>query len=688
MGKHVQASGTPTAGQVPTYNGSSIAWADQAGSGASLAFANLDSGGGAATANIITNSVSPAANKLLLLEVEIRNGASTQPTTPTVTGNGLTWVLIDHADNDTTSSSRRTIFLFRAMGSAPTPGAITITFGETETDAAYNLDQVTGADTGGTNGSTAIVQHVPGADTSGSNPSLSITVATAAKLTNAIYAVFGTDGANTPVAGTGMTLLGHGANAGVVTVDSEYTLTPRTAIAMSWAGNGQLGGIAIEITANAATAAPVTSVAGRIGAVTLTADDTPDGSTNKAYTGTEKTKLAGVATGADVTATQLPVAAHAATSKATPVDADELPLADSAASFGLKKLTWANLKATAKTYFDTIYAALVHTHVAADVTNFDTQVRTSRLDQMAAPTADLSINSHKLTSVTDPTAAQDAATKAYVDAVAQGLSVKGSVRLATAAALPANTYLAGVITITATGVLTVDGSTVALNDRLLVKNEAAQLENGVYICTTAGAIGVAAVLTRSSDMDASAEFPGAFVFAESGTANAAAGFVCTNSTPPTVGTTAITFTQFSGAGELTAGTGLTKSANTLSIDTTVTVDKTTAQTLTSKRVTKRTPAVTQSATPTINTDNTDVAHITGLAQAITSMTTNLTGTPVEGDTLRIDITDNGTARAITWGASFEASTCPLPTTTVISTRLDVGFVWNTVTSKWRCVSVA
>lgn len=111
-------------------------------------------------------------------------------------------------------------------------------------------------------------------------------------------------------------------------------------------------------------------------------------------------------------------------------------------------------------------------------------------------------------------------------------------------------------------------------------------------------------------------------------------------------------------------------------------------TLTNKRVTRRAPAVTQSATPTINTDNTDVAHITGLAQAITSMTTNLTGTPVEGDTLRIDFTDNGTARAITWGTSFEASTVALPTTTVISTRLDVGFVWNTVTSKWRCVAVA
>lgn len=112
------------------------------------------------------------------------------------------------------------------------------------------------------------------------------------------------------------------------------------------------------------------------------------------------------------------------------------------------------------------------------------------------------------------------------------------------------------------------------------------------------------------------------------------------------------------------------------------------QTLTNKRITKRDVTTTQSATPTINTDNTDCAHITGLAQAITSMTTNLSGTPVAGDVLRIDITDNGTARAITWGASFEASTVALPTTTVISTRLDIGFVWNEVTTKWRCVAVA
>lgn len=101
-------------------------------------------------------------------------------------------------------------------------------------------------------------------------------------------------------------------------------------------------------------------------------------------------------------------------------------------------------------------------------------------------------------------------------------------------------------------------------------------------------------------------------------------------------------------------------------------------------VTNRVVAVTQSATPAINTDQTDIASITGLAQAITSIT--MAGTPVDGQSLLIRITDNGTARAITWGSSFEGAS--LPTTTVISAMLVVGLIWNTVTSKWRCVGAS
>jgi hypothetical protein len=116
---------------------------------------------------------------------------------------------------------------------------------------------------------------------------------------------------------------------------------------------------------------------------------------------------------------------------------------------------------------------------------------------------------------------------------------------------------------------------------------------------------------------------------------------------------------------------------------------TSAVTLTNKRITKRVlPLSAGSATPAINTDLYDVVHITAQGStAITSFTSGLTGTPVDGDTLRISVIGSG-AVGLTFGTSFEASTVPLPTTTVAATRLDMGFFWNTETNKWRCMSVA
>lgn len=100
----------------------------------------------------------------------------------------------------------------------------------------------------------------------------------------------------------------------------------------------------------------------------------------------------------------------------------------------------------------------------------------------------------------------------------------------------------------------------------------------------------------------------------------------------------------------------------------------------------RVNTVTQSATPAINVGTTDVAIITGLAQAVTSFTTNLTGVGGDGQELTVRITDNGTARALTWGASFAGTTAaPLPTTTVISTELIVEFVWDLASTVWKCV---
>lgn len=106
-----------------------------------------------------------------------------------------------------------------------------------------------------------------------------------------------------------------------------------------------------------------------------------------------------------------------------------------------------------------------------------------------------------------------------------------------------------------------------------------------------------------------------------------------------------------------------------------------------KAFSPRVTTIASSATPTFNTDICDVVSITALAAAITSMTTNLSGTPVDFQQLRIRIKDNGTARAITWGASYVSMTATLPTTTVLSKLTEVMLEWNSVTSLWMCMAV-
>ena len=198
--------------------------------------------------------------------------------------------------------------------------------------------------------------------------------------------------------------------------------------------------------------------------------------------------------------------------------------------------------------FRALVAADIPSIAHTKISDFDAGVQANRLDQMAAPTADVSINSNKLTNVTDPTSAQDAATKAYVDAVKTGLDVKDSVKVATTA------------NITLSGTQTIDGVAVSADERVLVKNQSTGSENGIYDCK-------AGSWSRSSDFDADSEVTGgAFVFVEQGTANADQGYVLTTDGSITVGTTSLAFTQFSGAGNITAGDGLTKSGNELSAD--------------------------------------------------------------------------------------------------------------------------
>ena len=191
------------------------------------------------------------------------------------------------------------------------------------------------------------------------------------------------------------------------------------------------------------------------------------------------------------------------------------------------------------------------------------------IDPNGSGTVDMS--SSRITSVTDPTGAQDAATKAYVDAVKTGLDVKGSCKYATTADLSA-TYANGTagvgatLTADANGALTVDGATPSVDDRILVMDQSDAEENGIYTVTTVGNAGAAFVLTRATDADTGTEFTGGtFTFVETGTANADNGYVFTHNGAPTMGTTELAVAQFSGAGQITAGSGMTKSANTMNV---------------------------------------------------------------------------------------------------------------------------
>lgn len=178
----------------------------------------------------------------------------------------------------------------------------------------------------------------------------------------------------------------------------------------------------------------------------------------------------------------------------------------------------------------------------------DSQVATRLALTGGTMTGVIAMSNNKVTGLATPTADQDAATKAYVDSVAQGIDAKASCAAAT------------VGNVTLSGTQTIDGYALAVGQRVLVKDQSTASQNGIYVVA-------AGSWARSADADTWDELVAAFTFIEHGTTNANNGYICTIPVIGTLGTTPVTWAQFSGAGQINAGTGMSKTGNTLNVNT-------------------------------------------------------------------------------------------------------------------------
>jgi hypothetical protein len=264
-------------------------------------------------------------------------------------------------------------------------------------------------------------------------------------------------------------------------------------------------------------------------------------------------------------------------------------------------------------------------------------------------TGSVDVSGKKITNLAEPTADSDAATKYYVDAARSGLDVKASVKAATTA------------NITLSNTQTVDGVALSVGDRVLVKDQSTASQNGIYVVASGS-------WTRSTDADnnpGGEVTSGMFTFVEQGTVNSDCGFVLTTEDPITLGTTALTFTLFSASGTLIAGEGLSKSGNTLQVNTSngVTIASDSVQlasTVSGAGLTFNSGVIDVVGTAnriTVNTDSIDIASTYVGQTSITTLGTIATGTwqgTIVGPTYGGTGVNNGT-KTITLGGNFTHS---------------------------------
>lgn len=205
-----------------------------------------------------TASISPTSNNLILITISSRTAISTNPNIPTVTGLGLTWVTVNSVVWDTTSSSRKRTTIIRALGTV-TPGTLSIDFGgQNQTRAYWIVDQFTGIDTSGTNGSGAIVQSATNKDETplAAGGTLTVTLSAFSNTGNATYGGFAMDSGNGDVtAGTGFTRISH-IDDSVNAISSATEFRPDNDTTVTAVNNstfsGAMGGVGVEIKAGEA----------------------------------------------------------------------------------------------------------------------------------------------------------------------------------------------------------------------------------------------------------------------------------------------------------------------------------------------------------------------------------------------------------------------------------------------------